>query len=74
MKLNDILTPEKVAAKFDVNVETVLAWRDLGMPWIKLGKMVLISETSFLRWLKGLEKDPNAQNAPKTGLFGQGKG
>ena len=71
MKLNDILKPETIAEKFGVNEETVLSWRDLGMPWIRLGKMILISETSFLRWLKGLEKTKNAQDAPGQDFFGR---
>ena len=69
MKLNDILTPEEVAEKLGVNEETVLSWRDLGMPWIKLGKMILISEKSFLRWAKSLEKAKNAQDAPGQVFF-----
>ena len=71
MKLNDILRPEMIAEKFGVNEETVLGWRDLGMPWIRLGKMVLISETSFLRWLKSLEKAKNTQDAPGQDFFGR---
>ena len=74
MKLKDILTPEKVAEKFEVTVETVLDWRKLGMPWVKIGKSIYIFEDSLLRWAKAHEIDPNAQNAPKTGLFAQGKG
>ena len=77
MKLNDILRPEMVAERFGVNVETVLGWRDLGMPWIRLGKMVLISESSLLRWFKTLEKTltpekaQNAQDAPGPDFFGK---
>jgi hypothetical protein len=71
MKLRGILKPEEVAEMFDVNVETVLGWRDIGMPWIKLGKMILISEAGLLRWLKGLEKAQNAQDAPGQDFFGR---
>jgi hypothetical protein len=71
MKLNDILKPEEIAEKFGLSEETVLNWREIGMPWIRLGKMVLISEKSFLRWLKGLEKAKNAQDAPGQDFFGK---
>lgn len=74
MKLKGILKPEEVAEIFDVNVETVLGWRDLGMPSIKLGKMVLISEAGLLKWLRGLEKTQNAQNAPEQEFFGRSIG
>ena len=47
MKLKDILTPEKVAEKFEVTVETVLDWRKLGMPWVKIGKSIYIFEVAY---------------------------
>jgi hypothetical protein len=71
MKLKGILKPEEVAEIFGVNVETVLGWRDIGMPSIKLGKMILISEVGLLKWLRGLEKTQNAQNAPGQEFFGK---
>ncbi len=71
MKLKGILKPDEVAEIFDVTVDTVLGWRDEGMPSIKLGKMVLISEAGLLKWLRGLEKTQNAQNAPGQEFFGQ---
>jgi len=71
MKLKGIMKASEIAEMFEVNEETVLGWRDIGMPWIKLGRMILISETGFLRWLKRLEKSKNAQDAPEQDFFGQ---
>jgi len=74
MKLKGILNQEEVAEIFGVSVETVLGWRDIGMPWIKLGKMVLFSEGGLLKWLRGLEKTQNAQDASGQDFFGQPMG
>jgi excisionase family DNA binding protein len=74
MKLKGILKPEEVAEIFGVKVETVLEWREKGLPWINLGKMVLISETGLYRWLKSLEKTKNAQDASGQDFFGQPMG
>ena len=71
MKLKGILKPPEIAEMFGVNEETVLGWRDMGMPWIKLGKMILISEAGFLRWLRSMEKTQNAQDAPGQDFFGK---
>jgi hypothetical protein len=71
MKLKGMFRPEEVAEIFDVNIDTVLGWRDIGMPSIKLGKMILISEAGLLKWLRGLEKTQNAQNAPGQDFFGR---
>lgn len=71
MKLKGILNPDEVAEIFGVNVETVLGWRDIGMPSIKLGKMILISEAGLLKWLRSLEKVQNPQNASGQDFFGK---
>ena len=71
MKLKGMLWPEEVAEIFGVNIETVLGWRKTGMPSIKLGNMVIISEAGLLKWLRGLEKTQNAQNAPGQDFFGK---
>jgi hypothetical protein len=71
MKLKGILNPDEVAEIFGVNVETVLGWRGIGMPSIKLGKMILISEAGLLKWLRGLEKAQNAQDALEQDFFGK---
>lgn len=71
MKLKGILKPDEVAEIFNVSVDTVLGWREMGMPSFKLGKMILISETGLLKWLRGLEKTQNAQNAPGQEFFGR---
>jgi len=68
MKLKQV---EEIAKKLDVSVETVLGWRDLGMPWVKIGKMVFILEDSFHRWAKQLEKAKNVQDAPEQDFFGR---
>lgn len=71
MKLKGILNPEEVAEIFGVKVDTVLEWRDKGMPYIKLGNMILISEGGLLKWLKSLEKTKYAQDAPGQDFFGK---
>lgn len=74
MKLKGILRPSEVAEMFEVSEETVLEWREIGMPWIKLGKMILISESGFLRWLKSIEKAKKLQDAPRQEFFGKSIG
>lgn len=64
MKLNNILTPKEVAKRFNITEQTVLGWRSQGMPCIKIGKFMVIREASLLKWIKKLEKDQNAHNAP----------
>ncbi len=61
--MKDILTPTELAKKMGVKEETILAWRDLGMPSVKVGKFVFILGKSFLSWMKGLENSKNAQDA-----------
>ena len=49
MNLKNILTLEAVAKKMGTSVKTVLSWKGLGMPTVKLGKNVFILEGSFTR-------------------------
>jgi hypothetical protein len=56
MKINSIFTTKTLAKKFGITEQTLLSWRSQGMPIIKIGKIILISEDSFLKWLKTREK------------------
>lgn len=69
--MKDVLTPAELAKKMGVSEETVMSWRDLGMPWVKVGKSIYILERSFLSWMKRLEKTKNAQDAPGRDFFGK---
>ena len=71
MNLKGVLKPEELAERFGLTEETVLGWRELGMPWIKVGKMIFILEASFLRWMKGREIQRNAQDASEQDFFGR---
>ena len=62
---------EDMAKKLGITEDTFLGWRDLGMPWVKIGKSIFILEDSFLRWARSLEISPNAQNAPGQDFFGK---
>ena len=61
MNLKGILTPDQLAEKMGVTSQTVLGWREEGMPTVKLGKLVYIIEKSFFRWLERLET-PKREN------------
>lgn len=71
MKLKDILRPEQLAERLDVEVETVLGWREIGMPWVTIGKKIYVLESSFMKWVKSREKGTNAQDAPEQEFFGK---
>jgi hypothetical protein len=60
MKINSIFTTKTLAKKFGITEQTLLSWRSQGMPIIKIGKIILISEDSFLKWLKSREKAQDA--------------
>jgi hypothetical protein len=65
---------EDMAKKLGITEETLLEWRNLGMPWVKIGKTILIFEDSFYEWARGYEKKQNAQNAPGQDFFGHPMG
>lgn len=62
---------EEMAKKLGIERETLLGWRDLGMPWVKIGKLIYIFEDSFLKWARDHEINQNAQDAPEQDFFGQ---
>jgi hypothetical protein len=64
-----IFKPEDLAKKLGIAEQTLLDWRDIGMPYVKIGKLVFILEESFLRWLKSREKTGNAQDALQGDFF-----
>ena len=65
---------EEVAKKLGITTETLLGWRDLGMPIVKIGKSIFILEDCFLRWVRDFSNRQNAQNAPGQDFFGQSMG
>ncbi len=56
---------EDLAKRLGIEKETLLSWRDLGMPWVKIGKSVFIFEDSFTEWAKGREIKPDSKNEAK---------
>jgi len=62
---------EEVAKKLGISEQTLLDWRSIGMPWVRIGKFVFIMEDSFLRWAKNREIIQNAQDAPGDDFFGR---
>ncbi len=71
MKFKNAFTPEEVAEQLGVTKETVLGWRELGMPWVQLGKKIYILESSFMKWVMKHEVHGNAQDAPEQDFFGK---
>ena len=65
---------EDMAKKLGIEKETLLAWRELGMPWVKIGKSIFILEDSFLSWARDHEIRQNAQDAPGQEFFGKSIG
>jgi hypothetical protein len=54
---------EEMAKRLGIATETFLAWRDAGMPWIKIGRSIYILEDSLIKWARNRETR-NAQDAP----------
>jgi len=46
---------EDMAKKLGIEKDTLLGWRELGMPWVKIGKSIFILEDSFLSWARDHE-------------------
>lgn len=65
---------EDMAKKLGIEKETLLSWRELGMPWVKIGKSIFILEDSFLNWARDHEIRQNAQDAPGQEFFGKSIG
>ena len=64
---------EEVAKKLGIATETFLGWRDLGMPYVKIGKSLFILEDSFLRWARDHEIENGDKNEkPETDRSKQG--
>ena len=49
--LKQLIKPEDLARKLDVTTDTLLSWREKGMPWVKAGKSVFILEGPFMKWM-----------------------
>jgi hypothetical protein len=62
---------EDVAKKLGIATETLLDWRTIGMPYVKIGKSVFIFEDSFFKWAREYEIRQNAQDAPGQDFFGK---
>ena len=71
MKLKDAIKAGDLAEQLGVTKETVLGWRELGMPWVQIGKEVYVIEASFMKWVKSRETTSNAQDAPEQDFFGR---
>ncbi len=56
---------EDMAKKLGIEKETLLAWRDLGMPWVRIGKSVFVFEDSFTEWARDHEIKPNSKDEGK---------
>ena len=50
--LKQLLKPEDLAKKLGITTETLLSWREKGMPWVKAGKSVFILEGPFMKWIE----------------------
>lgn len=65
---------ENVAKKLGISTDTFLAWREDGMPWVKIGKSIYILEDSFIAWARSLEIRQKLQDAPGQEFFGRSMG
>lgn len=45
------LTPEDVAARFGITVDTITGWRAAGLPYYRLGKRVWLYEPHVAAWI-----------------------
>lgn len=62
MKISSIFTPDKLARRLGITVQTLLSWKRFGLPLVKIGKFSFVLEESFLKWVKSRE---SAQDAPE---------
>ena len=62
---------EDMAKKLGITEDTFLGWRNLGMPWVKIGRSIYVLEDSFIQWARDHEIKPNAQDAPGQEFFGR---
>ncbi len=69
MKIDTILTPKALAKKLGITEATLLSWRSLGLPTIRIGKFIFIFEESFLKWIKNQEtvQDASGQDLDVSG-------
>jgi hypothetical protein len=56
---------EDMAKKLGIEKETLLGWRDMGMPWVKIGKSIFIFEDSFMEWARDHEIKTNSKDEGK---------
>ena len=58
--LDDIMTESDLAEIFDCTVDTLYLYRkDLGLPYIKVGRDIYYSQKSVYNWLLSLEVNNN---------------
>jgi len=60
MKISSFLTSKILAKRLGITETTLLSWRSLGLPTVRIRKSIFIFEDSFLKWAKRRE---NAQDA-----------
>jgi len=63
---------EEMAKKLGIEKETLLEWRSMGMPWVKIGKLIYVFEDSFNKWARDHEiSNQIPQDAPEQDFFGK---
>lgn len=62
MNIKDILTLKQIAKILNVTEQTVSSWRKIGMPYVKIGKLVYVIQDSFVKWVKNQEINEKTKN------------
>lgn len=62
MNIKDILTLKQIAKILNVTEQTVSSWRKMGMPYVKIGKLVYVIQDSFVKWVKNQEINEKTKN------------
>jgi phage terminase Nu1 subunit (DNA packaging protein) len=62
LNIKDILTLKQIAKILNVTEQTVSSWRKIGMPYVKIGKLVYVIQDSFVKWVKNQEINEKTKN------------
>jgi phage terminase Nu1 subunit (DNA packaging protein) len=62
LNIKDILTLKQIAKILNVTEQTVSSWRKMGMPYVKIGKLVYVIQDSFVKWVKNQEINEKTKN------------
>jgi phage terminase Nu1 subunit (DNA packaging protein) len=56
IRLDEFIPAEKLAKAFGVSTQTVLRWREQGLPYVPVGQKIYFRASSVAVWLASREK------------------